>query len=348
MKNRLTQRRHPAVNITTGFFAAILSILLVLMVLITALYSSITTMIKPENLTNITTSIINATIQGVDSETLIADNEVVKENIEELGIPAETVSALLESNACKEVIGLYTQDIADLMAGKEVTGSLTADALRQIVNDNVDEVVEIAVQMTGETEKKEELKSKIMEAVDKEADRLVDSLPDAQTLVEPLIQSDAFETIRLAINPMILWIALGVCLLFAGLIYALRCYRFEGLLWIGVDVALAGILLGIVNASINSPLVTDLLTEMAEDMLPVMSAVTSVYATGLLLRVILVVALAALFIGGFIALFVTVLKKNPVVKQPLGNATADATPPVTAVQEVAPNTDTDAVVTDAE
>ncbi len=342
MKERLSRRRHPAVNFFTGFFAVILSIVLVVTVVATALYSSVTTLITKEKMVQVTQTIINGVVEEINPETLITENDTVKENIEELGLSTEAVTGLLQSDACKEVVEIYTQDMADLLMGKEVTAGLTPEKLKEIVGNNLEEIADIAVEMTGETDKKEELKEMITETFDSQADKLVESLPTPHEVIQPVVESGVLETVQKATSPAILWIAVGVCLLMAALVYLLRYYRFGGLLWIGIDLLLGGLLLIAINAAIGSVFVTGLLNEMAQGLTPVLDATVSVYTTGLSVRMFLVLGLALLCIGGYIALYVTVLKKNPVmaknaVAQPVETPAAIEEP---AVEETTPATET--------
>lgn len=372
MKERLSRRRHPAANFFTGFFAVLLSIVLVLTVFATALYSSVTTLITQEKLAEVTQSLVdgmvddlfavenlvpsqieeagetqNAKASGGKTETLtlgvtesgesdsgntndgvlldfndatladpedtITDNEVIQDNIDFFGLSPEAVKSLLKSNACAEVIQLYTQDVTAALMGEQVTNQLTAEVLKQIVADNIDEIVEIAVQMTGETDKAEELKQMITQTMDTEADKIIASLPKPEQIIQPIQESGVLETIQLVMNPMILWIAAGVCALLAALIYLLRCYRFGGLLWVGIDLLISGLLLVALRVAINPSIVTNLLNDLAQELTHVVNATMSVYTTGLTARMLLVLGLAVLFIGGYIALYVAVLKKNPVL-----------------------------------
>ena len=391
MKERLSRRRHPAVNFITGFFAVLLSIVLVITVFATALYSSITTLITKEKLAAVTQGLVDnvvddlfdvdnletdqveemgeaqsandpgseqenftlgktdsgnttedtviPTVGAEDSEDLITDNEVVQDNIDFFGLSPEAVKSLLKSNACAEVIELYTQDVTAALMGDEITNQLTADKLKEIVAANIDEIVKIAVEMTGETDKAEELKQMITETIDTEADKIIVSLPKPEQVVQPIQESGILETIQLVMNPVILWIVIGVCVFFAALIYLLRCYRFGGLLWVGIDLLLSGLLLVVLRITIPSPPVTNLLNELAQDLSQVVTATVSVYTSGLSARMLLVLGLALLFIGGYIALYVTVLKKNPVPAEPIAKELAaieesvEETTPVAEINE---------------
>ena len=311
--------RHVAVNILTGFFATLLCILLVVVAFATVLYSSVAALLTPQNISALAQSAVDEVVQQMDPENIVQENEELQQAITDMGLPAEAVTDLLQSQTVDQIIDLYARDVADLLAGEEL-GNVTPEALREILNNNMDEIVQIAADATGEEVNTEELKTQITTFVNEEVDKLIEVLPPVETLAEPLMESQVADTIQMTTNPAILWAAILVCVVLAGLVYALRCYRYGDFMWIGVCAALAGILLAAVCVAVRSPLLLTLLEQSAAGMTPVVSALTSVFAGRLMLRMAIVLLVAALFITGYILLYYLVIKKKketaPVVEAP--------------------------------
>ena len=311
--------RHVAVNILTGFFATLLCILLVVVAFATVLYSSVTALLTPQNISALAQSAVDEVVQQIDPENMVQENEELHQAIVDMGLPAEAVTDLLQSEAADQIIDLYARDVAGLLAGEEL-GNVTPEAIHEILNNNIDEIVGIATEIAGEEVNVEELKAQIVTFVNENADKIVKVLPPVEVLAEPLMESEVANTIQMTTNPAILWVAILVCVVLAGLVYALRWYRYGGFMWIGVCAALAGLLLAAVCVAVRSPLLLTLLEQSAAGMTPVVSALTSVFAGRLMLRMAIVLLVAALFITGYILLYYLVIKKKketaPVVEAP--------------------------------
>lgn len=327
--------RHVAVNILTGFFATLLCILLVVVAFATVLYSSVTALLTPQNISALAQSAVNEVVQQIDPENMAQENEELHQAITDMGLPAEVVTDLLQSETVDQIIDLYARDIAGLLAGQELTGNVTPEALREILNNNMDEIVQIAIDATGEEVDTEELQTQITTFVNENTDKIIEVLPPVEVLAEPLMESEVADTIQMATNPAILWAAILVCVVLAGLIYALRCYRYGGFMWIGVCATLAGLLLASVCAAIRNPLFATLLEQSAAELAPVVSALASVFAGRLLLRMVIVLLVAALFITGYILLYYLVVKKKKEAA-PAADASAIEAPIVEAPAIEAP------------
>ena len=304
------KQRHVAVNIVTGFFAALLCIVLTLLLFVTTLYSSVAAMLSPQNVGALAQAAVDEIVTQLDPENIVQENENLQQTIEEMGMPAEAVGDLLQSEAVSQIINLYAQDISALLTGKEVSGSLTPEAIKDILNNNMDEIVAIATEMAGEEVDAEDIRTQIVTFIDEEADKLIEVLPPVETLAEPLLESGVTDTIEIATNPAILWAAIAVCAVLAGLIYALRCYRFGGFMWVGVCAFIATLLLTVVLSAVRHPILMDLLNQSVSELSGVVGAMLTVYTGRLLMRILLLGGIALLFIAGYILLYFLVIKKK--------------------------------------
>lgn len=108
--------RKPATaeNVITAIVAVFLSLFLLLVVPFTTVYSVAVHSITPQSISKMTRTTIDTMVENADFEQMILDNAAVKDNIEKLGIPAETIGQLMKSGAANEVIDLLA---ADMLSG---------------------------------------------------------------------------------------------------------------------------------------------------------------------------------------------------------------------------------------
>lgn len=298
------KQKNTAVNVITAILASLLSILLVLVLLTVSLYTSVTALVQPKN--------IVAMIQNVDYLELFLNSEGVQENIDELEIQAETLSTLLTSDAMGEIIGLYAADVSDILTEGMAKGRLTADAFQEIAHTHIDDIAVIVQEMAPEDMTLEELKQQILQGVDEEAEAIISLLPDVNDVAAIVEDSGAAPLIQTLLSPAIVVGFIAICVILAGAIYACRFRRFGGFLWLGIDAAVAGVLLTGVTLLVNSGLISGLLESMATEMLPLAGSLVSVYVGGLTVRLLILFGLAVLFIVGYVLLQVYVVKKKQV------------------------------------
>ena len=302
------KKRSLAVNILTAILAVFISVILVVVLIGTSIYHVVLTTITPDSISDMVQTTVDDYVESPDFEQLILDNEAVQENIEELGITAEAVGKLMQSEAADKIIDLLSADFASVVSGSQEI-NLTPEALVAIVKEHADELAEIAAEMSGEPLDKFEIKQQIIDIVEQDAERLTAMMPDVQTLRQDIQSNANIQPILALLNPTYLWAAYGVCLVLALLIYACRYYRYGGFLWLGVDVLLASVPLLIASCSLNT---------VAGILLPVDMGGTADIATSLLDHVggiilvqgLILVGVAVLCIVGYVLLYHLVLKKK--------------------------------------
>lgn len=293
--------RNKAVNVITAILAALLSILLVVVLFATGLVGAARTAVTPRAMEKMIIKVIH----GINFEQLVIDNAGENGYTEEDLAQAQIISKLFDSDAAKEFFGLYTQDLAAVLAGTYTAETAVANgqALRDLAHTHIDDMVDIIGELDAEADR-EKIRQELLIFVDENADDLLGSL-SVETIVQDNGLSDMQEIIT--VLPTVLWVLIGVCVLLAGLIYACRYYRFGGFIWIGVNTGIAAVLMlgvtviiksGILLTAINAMEAADLLTG-------VFSAVSGVFTSVTLI----LFGMAVLFIGLFILLKYTVLNK---------------------------------------
>lgn len=324
-KERIQMKKQStAVNVITAIIAAFLSVTLVVMCIIIPVYMSLTALVKPKQLV--------AMVQNIDYAQMVTENEGVQDAIEEFGIPADVVNELISSKAMGEVIGLYASDVSAMLEGKEVKGSLTVDALKSIVNDNIDEIIDIVKTAVGEDVDSnidvEEIKKGITDAVNDYAEDIVSALPDVNELKVSFVESEGAAVITAILSSTVKIILIAFAVVLAGLIYLCRFRNFNALLWLGIDFGAAGIFLAAIAVFMGSGIVNALITDLASINESVVNSVLSVYNGGIITALVIMLVLCALLITGYVLLKIYVLNKKqelPVTQAAVPEALPEST-----------------------
>lgn len=303
------KKQNTAVNVITAILAAFLSTLLVVVCVVIPVFKSLTSITTPKKLVTL--------VQEIDYKELVTENEGVKDAIEEFGIPSDVVNELVSSKAVSELLGLFAEDVSAALTGKELEqSSITPDAIKSIVNDNIDEIFDIVKNTANEEfsedisdEDIKQVKDEIIKAVNENADEIVESLPDVKEIVTVMEVEDA-QIIKTILGPTITIILLAVAAVLAGLIYACRFRNFNALLWLGIDFGSAGLIVTLITAFIGSKFISALITDMISINGTVIDSVIKVYTNGLITGLIILFVLCALFITGYVLLKKFVLNKK--------------------------------------
>ena len=168
-------------SIISWILTPILSIVLVVGLVATALIGSVSNLVTPASITNMVQ-------EGVSS--IILENEEITAAFEEMGLSAETTQKLAKSKFMGDFLNAYIGDMTDALSGKTVEqSSISPEKIKEIVNTNIDEVVDIFKDVIPEEEKPatdEELKEQILKMANESAEEIVQMLPDPKALSELL------------------------------------------------------------------------------------------------------------------------------------------------------------------
>lgn len=300
-------------NIFGILFAIVLSILLLVTLIASPIVTAASDFVKPETIREVITT--------VDYEKVLVDNDIdLGSSMEEFGIPADAVTQIMKTDAVGDVVELYVKEIEAAIAGKE-ENYITPDAIKQIADENLSDLVdiifdyipeeEIPEDMTME-EMKTEVETMFTEYVDTNAEEIVSFLPNPKEIIVETVNTEIIETIRYVQNGTFttaLWVAIAVLSL---LIYGCRWPRFKGFMWLAVVFLLGAAFTFVLSSVLNTALI-DYIIAMIPGfegvVAPAMSAVSaSVIKTGIILAV-----LTALFIAVFVVGRVLIAKKKKAV-----------------------------------
>lgn len=289
-------------NIFGIILASVLSIALFAMLIASPIVSAATNMITPNT--------IEQVVSDIDVEALL-DNVMPEEN--ESGIPKEVISQVLESDVGKEFIELYSEEFSAAFKG-EATEGISADDLKQLFNENIDEIVDIMHPYVSEEEQitKEELKTTLSQELDTFAEEIVAELPDASQIINTEENNEMMQALTFVLSGTILKICIAAVIILSGLIYALRFPRFKGFMWLGSVYFLATCVVLIIGfagtsvAGLSNLLLENIPAEIIGIVTPLISVIFAKITNGGLV----LLALTALFITAFILCRIFIVKRK--------------------------------------
>ena len=284
-----------------SILATLLSLLLVLVLFATGLVGAANSVTSPATIRNLVTSVV----EEIDFEQIIIgsaqDNDISEEELAQ----ARTINALLDSAAAKEFFTLFAQDVAAAINGTydPAHPAMTEQIIIQLANTHIDEMVDIVAQLDPETDR-ETIRQELLTYVQENAAQLLESVK-----VENLINVEELSELTNALSLLktAMWVLLAVCLVLAGLIYACRYYRFGALIWLGVDCGIVALLMLGMSRIIAAPMVINAVADASSASM--MTGMLTGVGNILLTVALILFGLTVLFIGLFILLKQTVVKR---------------------------------------
>lgn len=233
-------------NVFGILFSIPLCFILVAALIVVPFYSSALSVASPKQLVKV--------VQNVDLSEIVVSTEAVSEAVEEIGLSEEAITDLLDTGVANELLALYAEDVANAMIGNVDELNLTADNIKSIVNNNMEEIVTVLRENLTELEEvtDDEITGAVTDLTNELADTVITELPSTQEIAQQLEESGVSETIRFITSPSLKWgIAITVIVL-ALILYGLRFPRFKGMAWVGACLFVAGLsTLGVASALKN-------------------------------------------------------------------------------------------------
>lgn len=255
------EKKNTAGNVIGIILAWPLSIILVIVLLVTPMLLSATSLMNPDTIAEAVTEVLSEAMTLAGQKTSAPSysvNKLSETKGEEQGalggaleeifgddMSPELLGKILSSKAAKELIELYVEDVTNAFTGSNEAPKLDAENLKNIVKDNIDEVVAIVKELDPNISEADlaEVKDGLLQLIDEKAGDIVNALPDPVEIREEVLDDTpeleiAFkilakkDTIKLAV------IALVVVL--CGLIFLCRMSGFRGLRWIAIDLFIGG------------------------------------------------------------------------------------------------------------
>ncbi len=238
-------------------------------------------------------------------KSVVSGEAIINTVLAEFNLPETAVEDLMDSKPAQAILATYAEDVSNFFMTGEAEHSLTEEEVKSILYEHIDEVVEIAKQSTSITLSDEEIKAKIQGAIESNAKEISESIPPIEQ-ISSVVSEDVQTTIRVFTNPQIAMIMIAVCVVVAALVYVCRLKKFGGFLWLGIDLGIAAVIVSIIYAILSKT--HGLIENTALNIL--VGATVSVYMETVLLGMIVLFAAMLIFLGLFLTLKFTVVKKK--------------------------------------
>lgn len=315
-------------NVFGIILAVLLSLALIPTLILTPVWQGVSGLLDPDFIESAATQIV----EELDLSELSLDNTELMQELTNAGISPEAAQAILSSEMLQQVIEPLAHDFALALTGSFESLSLTEAQLQQIAAEHRAELLEIIRLMEPEAAaiSDEILGQVIDEFMATEATTLLNDANTALLDLQTEMQTEYAEALTIIQGPLILTALLIIIAVLALLIFLFRWPRQEGLLWLGIDTALAALpVLGIAFSFKSTQLSQALATGVGVP--DVFAPVLRHAGNTILIGGAILAAAAILFIGLFILLRDRRLKKQaayadtaPAEVQPVESLPADS------------------------
>ena len=340
-------------NVFGILLAWILSIALVVMLIVTPTVMSALSLLEPDTITELVTSVfdqpdqsaaapqktygisnLSSTTGTTDTTGNTSDQMPDLDDIlggldlEAVGdlfgveLDEQIVNKVLNSNAAKEFIQTYTEDITNAITGSSGEPQFNAEKIVEIVEENIDEIVDIIQEVDPSISKDEveKIKQDIKTAVVENAESFVEALPKPEQIVTEIVKSSPELEMALEIvaqKENIKKAIVGAIVVLSVLIFLFRLPGFRGLRWLATDLFVAAGFGGVIcfALSTSASLITELVGDEAA-LVDMVSWLISSFVTGVMIRTAIILVAAIVLLVAYILIKKALAKKAAVQEQP--------------------------------
>ena len=227
-----------------NFFGIVLAVLfslaLIPTLILNPVWRGVSGLLQPEVLEDLTVSLV----EEIDLSDISLDSPELAQALAESGISPEAAQALLSSQAAEEILTLVGQDFTHVVKGDFAASALTETEVLRIVDANRAELIQV-IRLAAPAETATLTDDQMDMVLDSSVQELLPMLADLdQSLLD--MQTDLHSgeiglALDLATGPMIPTILLVASLVLAVLIFLCRWPQQKGLLWLGIDSAIAAL-----------------------------------------------------------------------------------------------------------
>lgn len=227
-------------NVFGIIFAVIFSLVLIPTLIVTPVWQGVTALLEPSFIEGVTTEII----EELDlSEISLNDPELIA-SLAEAGISQEAAQAILNSNTAHEAVTLLGGDFSRVLQGTFTTSALTEAELQRICTENKAELVEL-LRLVSPADTAaltdEQLAMGVELMVQEEGGMMIAELNQMFIQLQAELHNELDEVLMIMQSPLVLMVMAGIALVLALLVFVCRWPRQEGLMWLGIDCALAAL-----------------------------------------------------------------------------------------------------------
>ena len=311
-----------ALNVFGIILALIFSLVLVPTLILNPVWRGMSGLLEPEFLQNV----VSEVVAEMDASDFTLDSSELSDAMTGEGLDPELAQAIVDSAAVREIAPLLGDDLSKVVAGEFTATSLTAAEIQRIGTEHRDELAELLALLAedeGEQLSEEEA-AQVVDQLVADAPALESDLTTAFLELQTELHTEYAEVLALLTGPLVSTVLLVMALVLALLIFLCRWPHQEGLLWLGIDSALAALPVLDMAVSIKGAQVSQALAE-GTGMPNVFSPVLRQAGNTILVGGVILLTLAVLLIAGFILLRDRRLKREAaaVAAVPVAPAAAD-------------------------
>ncbi|MBE7092509.1 MAG: hypothetical protein E7365_04965 [Clostridiales bacterium] len=280
-------KKNGALDIIFKIFSILLCIILVPTLIITVIVGTVSNVVKPETLVKV--------VKTVDVQQIITETPDISQALEEAKIAPEVIEQVLESNVVEQVVSSYAEDLSNYLLTGE--SSFSAEQIKNILNENKDEVKSVLSAVAPEDVTVEEIEAELDTFINEQIGPMINEvLPKPQEVIQD-IPEDVKEVIKVFNSGIVTKICIGACLVLFALILLLRLREYSFLIWYSV----VSIITGVFIASIYSgfAMVPSMLPSELPVPLETVQSIISVLTQNMLISFIVLFVLAAICMAGF-------------------------------------------------
>lgn len=231
-------------KVVAKIFSVLLSIVLVVMVVLTAVINSLSDFVRPEN--------IREELASMDISKTLGGESLIGEIIGEKVVDLEVIDAVLESEGVKEIVGTYVDGIVAVINGDEVEKTLDYESIKSVLEDNKEEIIGLLDENTNDDAiTRAELEEKFDSFVANDLPEVVENIPQPEEVRKYVekVPSPVMKIVSLFMDGTLTKICMFISIGLAVIIFLLNISGIKGFIWLGIDAIVSGLILGAITLS---------------------------------------------------------------------------------------------------
>ncbi len=301
------ERKYPVLNVFGVIFAVLLSLLLIPTLIAAPIVNGLSGLVQPEFLQGLSAEIV----EEMDLAEQFATDPEVAQSLADSGLSPEAAQALMASQFVREALQLVGRDLAQVAQGTFAATALTEEEVLRLAEAHKDELIAILRLIEPEVMAalSDDEMAQVVEAfAGEELVGLADELEGTMITLQDTLYGEE-SVLPVFISGTLTWITVGIALVLAALIFLCRLRRQEGLMWLGIDAALAALPVLLIGMGVKGAQIRQLLTQQipAPD---IFDPIIRRFGSSTLIGGAVLLALAAGLIAGFVLLRDRRLKKE--------------------------------------
>lgn len=254
------KERNSALNVIGIIFAVVLSLILIPTLILTPVLRGLSALAAPEFLQGVATEVV----EEIDFGALYANDPEMTQSLVDSGLSPEAARALMDSQFVQEALQLAGRDLAQVLQGTFTTSALTDEELLRLAREHRDELIGILRLLEPEAAalSDEEMGAVVDTMVSEQMVGMAAEMNEVMFTLQDTMYGEG-SIVPVLMSSTLIWVMAGITFVLAGLVYLCRLRNQEGLLWLGIDSALAALPVLGIAVSLKGAQISQLLAQEA-------------------------------------------------------------------------------------